>query len=1593
MITIKHSMSIWLGLIVATCCMVKSVNAETVLDYQSLPPFMENSNTPPMVMLTMSVDHQLFFKAYNDFYDIDGDGAADITYNKSIQYIGYFDSGLCYEYDNSVYTPDSKATSDYYCNQGFKRSQWSGNFLNWASMTRVDVVRKILYGGLRAVDTDSRTILERSHLPNDAHSFAKYYNGSDLGKLTPFWNVTTGENNENSGITFCNTTIDFSIGTRSQHSTAMPLLRAAKGNHSFWPAGERWQCLYKEEYPRLGQATVNNDRDTLISIGIYAHHESPSNTWHKIYDYNVRVEACTGNNRLNEAGCQKYPNGNYKPVGILQKYGEKGEVLFGLMSGSYQRNKSGGTLRSNIGSVGDEINVATDGTFKNMKGLLSSLDSFRIANWTYAHAFDASTEQTGTYHIDNCPWGLTNFNNGECTNWGNPFAEILLESYRYLGGQKPTSSYVANDSFVSSNLDVVNWKSPVDDANACTNLNVLAFNSSTISYDGDSLDPSDIGVDFPGLNKLTSDLGRFEGVAGGYYFVGQSYGSNNDELCTPKKVNSLASVRGTCPDAARLKGSYYSSGLAYYARNNDINPNIAGKQTVNTFGFTLAPSIPKMDIPVPGSDRTITVFPACRNANINGNCAIVDFKIIRSHQDSNGDGTYGGLMYVTWEDSEQGGDFDQDMNGVIAYEIDKNAVTIKTRILRKSTGAKMGFGFIVEGVGASTHINGQPRYNGLGEGFHVISGINDFYGGDCNPCSIDYRWASKRFEFGSSNAKFLEQPLFYASKYGGFTDLNNSGTPDLRAEWDAINNFTGEPIPDGLPDNYYDVNNPLQLKIQFDKVIAQILEGALSGAGSSVVTNAGDDTGLFIQSLYYPSLTSGEQKLTWVSTLNGLFMDQKNNVREDSNNNQTLDASDAIVAVEYEPENKVMMAQRYALNADGTRGAKQGDLVPINQINGIWNAERELAKVSDYRTQRNYTDSAATGRYLITAVDSNNDGITEPQDTQAFTTSALETNSHLIHDTKDRALNIIDFIRGVDFPGLRPRVGDVIAGNDQLEPWLLGDIANASPVIVGAPKVSYDVEYSDNTYAAYRQHYRQRRNMVYAAANDGILHAFNAGFYDPVNKKFSTDKQPLGSELWGYIPYNLLGHLQWLADYNYPHVAYLDGKLRSFDVNIFKADDDHPHGWGTILVAGMRFGGGYIEMPRSSNDNNPAKMRSAWVVLDITNPEQPPKLIAEITDDQLGFTTTNVDIVKRRAPNYANGKYDQPSINQWYLAFGSGPYGSDSLQARAAQTSATSTQNAQLFLFDLNGKKLKRFASAASNSFVGGLTVTDWNRDYIDDVIYFGTVGGTQDAPKGQLLRAALTMTNVGASLQMSPVLDVSNQPFSAPPMTRIDNQFNYWVFAGTGRYFHDDDGKVQVANSFYGVREEKDALGALQTTARKKSQLINVSDIQTYTNGEIRTVNGSQVFINGSEPIKNNTEMTAAVANAGGWYINFMQAGSRNVGPASMHLSSLMFTAFAPNTEACSGKVGSTQLYQREFFNGLSPKYSAYTDDDKTIGTGDEVSEAVDTVIELGDNYFIEPNEEGISQSNEGELKEIDLGEPNLKSRRESWREVLKDW
>ncbi|MBK59724.1 MAG: hypothetical protein CML01_13110 [Pseudomonas sp.] len=769
-------------------------------------PLFLNAPVAPIVMLNMSKDHQLFYKAYDDYSDVDKDGVLDTTYNHQIDYYGYFDTQKCYVYSSGRYEPVS-LTTDKYCNSGTTTGQWAGNFLNWATMTRIDAVRKILYGGLRSTDSTTETVLQRALLPNDAHSFAKYYRGTDLPKLAAVA-VSDFSDSRTAGLTICNTTLE-TQGGFSHNSTSPPLMRVVRGNYSLWAANERWQCRWS------GEKGNKNGNDASLT-GINAHSASPSKptSFSNGGDFNVRVKVCSSAAMIGGEKCKAYNSAtgsSLKPIGLLQTYGDSNLIKFGLMTGSYSKNKSGGVLRKNVSSMNDEINAET-GVFLSAPsagGIISTLNKLTI----YGYDFGDGTYNSGSG--DNCSWGKSSFNNGQCTNWGNPQAEIFQESLSYLSGGSP--AFAVSDPDKISGLNSAAWSAPITSENSCAPLNIIQFNASTTSYDGDNL--STLGAP----TNSTNTVGTGESINGGNFFIGKS-GTAADGLCTPKTIANLADASGTCPDAPRLEGTYKIAGLANYARTHDLLPALSGNQKVKTYGVALAPAVPKIEIPLE-QGKKISILPACKNSSIGGNCAIVDFKVVSASSAA-------GKLYVNWEDSEQGGDYDQDMWGVIDYAISGSTISVTSQVMAQSTGDKMGFGYVIGGTES--------------DGFHVHSGINGFpfpadpnpgvgtgASGTCRssgtegPCNVASA-TTRTYVIGNTSAKSLEQPLYYAAKWGGFEDINNDGRPSSVEEWDADG--------DGVPDTYFFASNPAQLEASLAKAFEQVAASASSSA--SVATNS-----------------------------------------------------------------------------------------------------------------------------------------------------------------------------------------------------------------------------------------------------------------------------------------------------------------------------------------------------------------------------------------------------------------------------------------------------------------------------------------------------------------------------------------------------------------------------------------------------------------------------------------------------------------------------------------------------------------------------------------------------------------------------------
>lgn len=1667
--------------------------AQSNLDYTATPPLSQQFSNDPMVMLALASDHQLFIRAYNEYDDLDDDGQPDSGYSHNFEYVGYFDNKKCYSYSDGVFSPTATtptAAGDRDILQYCPGNEWSGNFLNWLTMTRADIVRLVLYGGYRSTDTATETILERAYLPSDAHSFAKYYAGEDINSLMGEGDLggvpsCTGNTNLCRGVTFCNTSrpVDGNhLSHERQGATQPPLLRVVKGNYSLWGSGERYQCLTSRNDGNLnegpapgtgGELQVNGvgtqgknvDEPHQQVLGLAIHNVSPRAN--QVSDFNVRVRVCGENSENGTHKCKSYGQSR-KPIGVLQDVGGDGAIKFGLMTKGYNTNKSFGVLRKNISSFADEINQ--DGTFKVSpvgelyqtpqtvsESIVGTLNALRLIDYRYNYNAYGNWRDNyfkGTYlrltrdqfgddawgpednQADNrynfrnpinppydCTWGRTRFENGECRNWGNPFSELMAEAYRYLAGAPNARVTNASrlDNGLIPGLTVAEWNPPTrapapnaPNANvdlSCVNMNVLAFNASAVSYDGDELveetTSSLFGIenaaDNHSIADLTKNLGDLEGITGGMYFVGSTGGSGDNQQCTAKVITNLADVRGTCPDAPRLEGSYLVSGLAHFVKTRDMLPHVPGKNTISTYGVKLAGDLPSVEI------AGATVIPACRNEDDEGNCALVDFRKLPSPEDQPDTDFY----FVSWEDSEQGGDYDQDLNGVIGIKVQGNQLIVSTQIYQVSTTKRMSFGYVVSGVdsngyhapsqASTTTTLNLPNPPIITITRHCISGDRV----TCNGGK-----ASKSFTLSHNpsvaSGAMLKDPLWYATKWGGFKDSNTRGnaipSPDLDSEWKGS---------DGNPFGYTLVRNPADLSERLSESIKGLIKRPASGAGAAVASNTLTGEGLLLQAAYKPEVVADNDAVSWVGILNGLFFDSFGNIREDSNGNQMLDDADNIVQIYYDEAASDTLIRRmpFSENIETIPSDSIISGLPLESIKPVWSARDELAKLSNEQKsiQRTYSSSAGNGRYIFTSIDQSGeggvvDGITTNSNVVDFVASVFDgsntvdglgsENYKLLGVASEAAGDVVNFIRGVEgIEGFRNRT--VNYSGSGAKPWILGDIVHSTPAVVGRPSDGYNVSYSDQTYTAFRNKYLNRRQVAYVGANDGMLHAFNMGIYNEMNRSFTPSGHPLGAELWAYVPYNLLPHLKWLTQPNYSHVYYVDSTVKAYDVNIFPstgAEGRHPYGWGTIIVVGMRFGGGEYTV-NIDGEAGARKLRSAYMIFDVTDPEDKPKLIAEITDEDMGFTMAEPELVHFRQGKDAGGFLGVGDLrrNDWYLVFGNGPTNLDK---------GISDKPAKLFYLNLKrvNEGLIPVTVSASNGHVGGLRVVDWNGDYQDDQLYISVVGDGINGNLGSLRYAPLSANNVVATvnpLLMQGVAPV-NAPFSAPvlPVRNLETG-DFWVFAGTGRLLVSDDLENDYQGFYYGIKVNQGEGGAFESVSTSEMYdvtghslyektvfgLTVVTDARGVQLGTLEDFQQNQIDIDGNK----------------GWYRRFSRSNESNFVPTSLFRTALLVNTYTPGISDCE-PLGKSYLYALNAFNGL-PDASLgnlvrNTSDTTNVGsdTYTKVEEIYGEVDGVVTSVSLTGNESGYISASTGALKGQEYDVPPTPGGRRSWQEVPLD-
>ncbi len=1016
---------------------IAPVNAART-DYRlSQAPLYMGQTVPPLMMMVMSRDERLFTKAYSDYTDLDDNGELDTTYNDKFDYAGYFGPNTCYEYSGGKFTASKSAegANKHSCKTG---NSWSGNFLNWSTMSRLDVLRHVLYGGKRSGDTTSATVLERAHIPNDAHAWVKIYDGADLKDFVPSNVAGSGKD----GISMCNA---------SMSVDGDPLMRVVKGRYPEWAATSLYQCGINKTDAGSGNDAPKDGHTDLV----------------------VRVEVCNKKNAALEPFCREYPNSGSpvsKPSGLLQEYGENGRLRFGLLTGSASKPRSGGVLRRNIGKIagnavtqcapGDEINLDT-GAFctraSGEEGIINAADRLKLDKWTGTSWSDCSgagiLNRMGGVSLNNPGTG-----GKDCSAWGNPVAEMYAEALRYIGGQ--SSAQFPSDSTLG--LPNPAWVDPYGAGgnSYCANCNILVLSSGLSSFDSDEI-PSGL----PGgisAETYTRQIGTEEGIHGRNYLVGRVGATpigaaldTHSDLCSSKTVGDLSLVRGLCPDTPTTEGSYLMSGLAKGAASVDLRPGLRGKPadykvSATTFAVQLADNLPKFEIPVGGGK--ISLAPLCQ-ANSSGNakpgdsgwrsCALLSVSIgdktvshpsAVKHQIGRplaADRSSGSFSLV-WEDSMWGSDYDNDVVTMMSYcvgaacreetnprydgpgicwlsnstacnsvaSLGPNEALVRVENMSMYAGHSMLTGVAItgsdnDGVKRMVHMKGG-FFESILTGNTVLTGDN-LKAGWGAPEVVKVRLGV------GAGAGQLENPLWYAAKHGAPSS----------ERWDSR-----EP---GTPDNYFFARDPSKLK----EALGAIFEKAAAGGAPTVGGGSGARIGA------------------------GSFtVEAGYDVPNDSND-------------------WVGRLRAHGVSADGARSVQLWDA-----SNGIpAHTDRKIFMVSKLPK---WKDDGAIEKKLVA---------------KDFTVANLENKPKKIGlnpgdawVTKAGGIgNIVNYLRGDQtFTTLRARSS------------ILGDIVN-SDAAISRPRDDYGygawLNSFGESYRSYLTSKAGRGTTVFVGANDGMLHA------------------------------------------------------------------------------------------------------------------------------------------------------------------------------------------------------------------------------------------------------------------------------------------------------------------------------------------------------------------------------------------------------------------------------------------------------------------------------------------------------------------------
>ncbi|QWT20694.1 hypothetical protein KPL74_01485 [Bacillus sp. NP157] len=563
-------------------------------------PLYSASNVPANLMLALSVEFPTgTVAAYTD----------SAGFSITNTYLGYFDPLKCYTYSatNGYFSPSTQKLAD--TTVACSSNGWSGNMLNWATMTALDEFRKTLTGGTRdAGETAALTVLVRSNLNSQSNS----------GNF-PDKNITFGP----------------------------PLFPASAlvGDSTFSGSSRLWFRSYQKGY--TFQVSDNSSFST-------------SGTG-KVVTYNVKVQACsTASTTALEDNCTKYGS-NYKPEGLIQQNYKRirvGAVAYGAVTGGANPN---GVVRALLRDNGPTTYNGNATRQTNTYAEWSATDGTLVGNPAAGDAalYGARTPSGAAFTQS----GTINYLNSFGANGYETYdtiGELYWSALAYMMRQPLNPNYTNNYGTLGS-LDNTfpvfkGLKNDTTDSNdpmqyKCAANAIVVIGDAHTHCDQrvpSSTAPSGGSNGYCAMQSPTAlqgglDAGLWTTKLGKLPMI-EADGNGG----TASATFSNAKLGGVDAGKAYQNGgnlaTWMIAGMAYYAHVNDIRGDLTGKQTVDTY---------VVDVMEPGAfdgSSSNPIYGSSGNAGPNQYWLAAKYG---GFTDSKGDGVPS--SYLTWHTNTSSG--------------------------------------------------------------------------------------------------------------------------------------------------------------------------------------------------------------------------------------------------------------------------------------------------------------------------------------------------------------------------------------------------------------------------------------------------------------------------------------------------------------------------------------------------------------------------------------------------------------------------------------------------------------------------------------------------------------------------------------------------------------------------------------------------------------------------------------------------------------------------------------------------------------------------------------------------------------------------